>query len=169
MLHYFFSGGSRLHWVSMCTVWLSKSKWLSKYSNESVSNFVLSLKIPLWNLLGWFRRLHLWASDDWQLHNDNRLAHASHLVQSFLAKHQITHVTQPLYSPDLVPCDFWLFPKTKMTLEREEISDHRWDSGKYNGAADGDWICVRSRRAYFEGDWGVIVLCTMFLVSCVFF
>ena len=34
-------------------------------------------------------------------------------------------------------------------------------------AADGDWKnCVKSQGAYFEGDWGIIVLCTMFLVSC---
>ena len=62
----------------------------------------------------------------------------------------------------------WLlaFPKIKITFEREENSDHQWDSGKYKGAADGDWEnCVRSRGAYFEGDWGIIVLCTMFLVS----
>ena len=26
---------------------------------------------------------------------------------------QITQVTQPPYSPDLAPCDFWLFPKLK--------------------------------------------------------
>ena len=25
--------------------------------------------------------------------------------------------------------------------------------------------CVRSQGAYFEGDWGIIVLCTLFLVS----
>ena len=62
------------------------------------------------------------------------------------------------------------FPKTKITFEREEISDCQWDSGKYDGAADGDWEnCVRSQGAYFEGDWGVIVLCTMCLVSCIFF
>ena len=63
----------------------------------------------------------------------------------------------------------WLlaFPKTKITLEREEISDHQWDSGKYDGVADGNWEnCVRSQGAYFEGDRDVIVLCTMFLVSC---
>ena len=61
----------------------------------------------------------------------------------------------------------WLlaFPKTKFTFEREEISDHQWDSGKYDGAADGSWEnSVRSRRIFFEGDWGIIVLCTMFLV-----
>ena len=62
----------------------------------------------------------------------------------------------------------WLlaFPKTKITFERGEISDHQWDSGKYNGAADGDWEnCVRSQGAYFEGDWGISVLCPVFLVS----
>ena len=62
------------------------------------------------------------------------------------------------------------FPKTKITLGRDEISDCQWDSGKYDGEADADWEnYVRCQGAYFEGDWGVIVLCTMFLVSCVFF
>ena len=66
----------------------------------------------------------------------------------------------------------WLlaFLRTKIMFEREEISDHWWDSGKYGGAADGDWEnCVRSQGAYFEGAWGVDVLCTMFLVSLIFF
>ena len=65
----------------------------------------------------------------------------------------------------------WLlaFPKTKITFEREEISDCQWDSGKYNGTADGDWEnCVRSQGAYFERDSGIFVLCTMFIVSCIF-
>ena len=35
----------------------------------------------------------------------------------------------------------WLlaFPTTKITFEREEISDYWWYSGKCNGAADGEW------------------------------
>ena len=49
----------------------------------------------------------------WQLHYDNMPAHASHFVQSFLVKHQITPVTQSPYSPDLSPRGFWLFPKLK--------------------------------------------------------
>ena len=62
------------------------------------------------------------------------------------------------------------FPKTKITFEREETSDCQWDSGKYNRAADRDCKnCVRSQGAYFEGDWGVIVLRTLFLVSGIFF
>ena len=65
----------------------------------------------------------------------------------------------------------WLlaFPQTKITFEREEISDHQWVSGKLDRAADGDWEnCVRSQGAYFEGDWGIIILCAMFLVSGTF-
>ena len=62
----------------------------------------------------------------------------------------------------------WLpvFNKTKITFEREEISDRQWDSGKYDREADGDWEnCVRCQGAYFEGDRGGIVLCTVFPVS----
>ena len=95
---------------------------------------------------------------------------ASHPVQRFLAKHQITQVTQPSLQPRFGTLQLLAFPKTTITFEREEISDCRWDSGKYDRAADGDWEnSVRSQSAYFEGDWGVIILCTMFLVSCIFF
>ena len=72
--------------------------------------------------------------------------------------------------PRFVTLWFLAFPKNIIIFEREEISDHWWDSGKYNEAANGDWEnCVRSQGAYFEGDRGVIFLCTMFLVSCIFF
>ena len=58
------------------------------------------------------------------------------------------------------------FPKTKITFERWKISDSWWDVGKYEGAAYGNWEnCVRSQGAFFEEDWGIIVLYTMFLVS----
>ena len=64
----------------------------------------------IWMIL---RRPQLWATGDWQLHLDYVPARAPCLLQSFLAKHQITQVTQPHYSPYLAPCDFWLFPKLK--------------------------------------------------------
>ena len=52
----------------------------------------------------------------------------------------------PGYSAHLQPrfgaLQFLTFPKTKITFEREEISDRWWDSGKYNGTADGDWRTV---------------------------
>ena len=52
------------------------------------------------------------AASSWQ--------HAPSCITScaeVLAKHQITRVTQPPYSPDLVPCNFWLFPKLKSPLK----------------------------------------------------
>ena len=78
---------------------------------------MLSLNIPLWRLFGWFRRLQLPETGDWQLHHDNVSAHAPHLVQSFLVKHQITLMIQSCYSLDLTSCDFWLFLKRKSPLK----------------------------------------------------
>jgi hypothetical protein len=28
------------------------------------------------------------------------------------------------YKPDLTPCDFWLFPKAKISIERQEICEY---------------------------------------------
>ena len=70
------------------------------------------------------------------------------------------------YSPDLVPCDFWLFPKLKSPLKWKRFQTINEIQEKMTGAADSIWEnCVRSQGAYFEGDWAVIVLCTMVLVS----
>ena len=41
----------------------------------------------------------------------------SHLVQQFLAKHGTSQLQQPPYSPDLAPCDFFLFPRLKKVLK----------------------------------------------------
>ena len=39
------------------------------------------------------------------------------------------------------------------------------NSGRYAGREN----CISSQGAHFEGDWGIIVLCKMFLLSCIFF
>ena len=59
------------------------------------------------------------AMSNWWLaaSSDNAPAHVSQTMRSYLVKHQITQVTQPLYSPHLTPCDFWLFPKLKSPLK----------------------------------------------------
>ena len=108
------------------------------------------------------------ATGDWQLQYDNMLTCESHLMQSFLVKHQITQMTQPPLQPRFGALQLLAFPKTKITFAREEISDHWW---KYNRAAEGNWEnCLWfSQGAYFEGNWGIIVLCSMFLVSYIFF
>ncbi|EFN84215.1 hypothetical protein EAI_10003, partial [Harpegnathos saltator] len=43
--------------------------------------------------------------------------HSAHLIQAFLAKRNIPHVYQAPYSPEMAPCDFWLFPRLKMPLK----------------------------------------------------
>ena len=142
---------------------------MSKQSNKSASNFALNLNVPPQKLFGWCRKPQLWASSDRQLHHNIMPAHTSQVVQSLLVKHQITQVTQPP-QPRFGTLRLLAFSKTKTTFQREEILDHQWDSGKYDGAADGDKEnCVGSQGAYFEGDWGIIVLGTMFLVSCILF
>ena len=116
----------------------------------------------------WRKRPDLWTAKNWQLHHDNAPAHSSHLIQYFLVKHGIPVLQQLPYSPDMAPCDLWLFPKLKMALKgsrfesREEIMQnataemntipkeafqkcfrqwkHRWDK------------CVEAQGAYFEGD-----------------
>jgi len=63
------------------------------------------------------KRPPLWTNQSWVLHHDDAPAHSSFLVHNFLAKNEMTVVPQPLYSPDLAPVDFFLFPKLKSTLK----------------------------------------------------
>ena len=76
----------------------------------------------------------------------------------------INTVPQPLYSPDLAPSDFWLFPKltgcryetieemkepVKKVLDTLAQEDFHWALQKllerYNK-------CIATRGDYFEGD-----------------
>jgi len=47
----------------------------------------------------------------------NAPCHTAISVIEFLAKKGIPLVPQPPYSPDLSPCDFFLFPKLSLTLK----------------------------------------------------
>ena len=66
--------------------------------------------------------LQLWATGDWQLHHNNAPAHASRLLQNFLAKHQVTHPggSAPL-EPRFGALQLLVYPKTKITFKREEF------------------------------------------------
>ena len=59
------------------------------------------------------QRPALFISGQWHFHQDNALVHNSILVTDYLTKMGIKTVPQPPYSPDLAPCDFWLFPKLR--------------------------------------------------------
>jgi len=56
-------------------------------------------------------------ADNWMLHHDNAPCHTAISANEFLAKNGISVVPHPPYSPDLSPCDFFLFPKFKFHLK----------------------------------------------------
>ncbi|GFT43122.1 histone-lysine n-methyltransferase setmar-like protein [Trichonephila clavipes] len=104
--------------------WKFPSEPRPKKASQSRSNiksmliFFLIMRIGIWR-----KRPQLWESGDWLLHHDNAPAHTSNLVQQYLSKHSIVQLRQPPYSPDIAPCDFWLFPRLKMPLK-----GHRFDN-----------------------------------------
>ena len=60
-----------------------------------------------------WKRPALFKSGQWHFHQDHAPVHNSILVTDYLSKMGIKTVPQPPYSPDLAPCDFWLFPKLR--------------------------------------------------------
>jgi len=114
------------------------------------------------------KRPNLWKNNSWLLHHDNAPAHTSLLVREFLAKNNTVMMPQPPYSPDMAPCDFFLFPKIKRTLKGRRftsIDDIKSASLKELKAISKiefekcfeDWKkrwhkCIISNGDYFEGD-----------------
>ena len=89
------------------------------------------------------------------------------MVQEYLKESGLDVLDRPCYSPDLSPCDFWLFPRLK-----EMLAGHRFESHCGIGsavyqclqhipkedyrAAFTKWVdrckmCVKADRAYFKG------------------
>ena len=69
------------------------------------------------------KRRDLWVNDSWVLHHDNAPAHNALSVRQFVAEKNIPMLEQPPYSPDLTPCDFFLFPKLKQVLKGTHFGD----------------------------------------------
>ena len=152
--------------LSMCTVWSSHSKWLSEYSTKSAPNFALSLNIPPQNLLRWFRSLQLWG---WLAASSQQCVHSCIMSHAKIFGKTLSYPgdSAPLQPRFGAP---WLlaFPKTKITFEREEISDHQWDSEKYNRVADGDWEnCVRPKVPTLNGTVASLsyIQCFLYLLQ----
>ena len=96
----------------------------------------------------------------WIFHNDNALSHSNLIVTECLAKHETKLIAQPQHSPDLAPCDFFLFPKLNYPLRgtrHESIKAIKINSLKKLKAIPAEaykkcmenWI---NHVAYFEGD-----------------
>jgi histone-lysine N-methyltransferase SETMAR len=52
--------------------------------------------------------------------HDNAKPHVAKVVQEYLSNEGIKIIDHPPYSPDLAPCDFWLFGKIK-----QHLTDHK--------------------------------------------
>ena len=109
-----------------------------------------------------------WADNSGFLHHDNAPSHIALVLRDHFAENSTHIVPQPPYSPNLAPCDFWLFHKLKRPLRR-----HRFDTVeeiqaeskktlkaipqiKFNKCFD-DWKKrwherIISGGDYFEGD-----------------
>lgn len=114
------------------------------------------------------KRPELWKDNSWFLHHDNAPAHTSALVCDYLKKNNVNVVPQAPYSPDMAPCDFFLFPKLKLALRGkhfetvEVIKENSQRELKaitksaYKKCFE-DWkrrwkMCINSDGDYFEGD-----------------
>jgi len=110
------------------------------------------------------KRPDRWAAESRQLHHNIAPAHSSHLIQGFLAKHNIPLIRQAPYSPDMPPCDFWLLTKLKISLKgtrfesREDFMRNATAQlYKIPQEAFQQWQdrwkkCVHYQGDYFEGD-----------------
>jgi len=74
------------------------------------------------------QRVRTDIADDWVLHHDNAPAHTALSVREFLAKKNIPVLPHPPYSPDLAPCDFYLFSKLRFKLKGHHSG--RWKTYK---------------------------------------
>ena len=113
------------------------------------------------------KRPELWRSGDWFFHHDNAPVHSALRTREFMAKHSITVLPHPPYSPDLVPCDFFLSPMLKRPLKGrfETILEIKANATKeFKGIKKEAYLdcickwkhrwerCVHQEGEYFEGD-----------------
>jgi transposase len=110
----------------------------------------------------------IWRNHNWLLHHDNAPAHTSLKTTEFVTNSNMVIIPRPLYSPDLAPCDFALFPKLKMKLKGrrfETVSDiQRESQAVLDSIKEIDFYCafeplkkrwnhyLRFQGDYFEGD-----------------
>ena len=105
----------------------------------------------------------LFKSGQWHFHEDNAPVHNSILFTEYLTKMGIKTVHHPPYSPDLAPCDFWLFPKPRgcryETIEMKEAVTKVMDTltqedfhGAFQKLLEQYNKCIAAGGDYFERD-----------------
>ncbi|GBM01693.1 hypothetical protein AVEN_99734-1 [Araneus ventricosus] len=71
------------------------------------------------------KRPEKWVTNDWFLLHDNAPPHCALIVKKYLARHNVTTLEHPPYSPGLAPAYFYLFPRLKMKLKGHRFVDSK--------------------------------------------
>lgn len=86
------------------------------------------------------------------LHQDNASAHTALATREFLRTHGLQLMSHPPYSPDLAPCDFYLFPKVKDCLRGRRFASAEEAADAFDEVVEGitsaEWHCCFD--AWFE-------------------
>ena len=94
------------------------------------------------------KRRSLWEAHAWALHHDNAPAFTALSIRQFLAERNIETLEHSPYSPDLAPCDFFLFPEIKSLLKGTPFFDI--DSIKMAATTELKKILENAFQEYFE-------------------
>ena len=108
------------------------------------------------------KRLALFKSGQWHFQPDNAPVHDSIVVTDYLTKLGNKIIPHTPFSPDLVPCDLWLFPKLRgcryETIEMKVTVTKVIDTltqEDFHGAFRKlleRYRCIAAGGDYFEGD-----------------
>ena len=110
------------------------------------------------------KRPALFKSGQWHFYQDNTPVHNSILVTDNLTKMGIKTVPHPTYSPDLAPCDFWLFSKLRgyryetIDVMKEAVTKvidmltQEDFHGAFQKLLERDNKCFAAGGDYFKGD-----------------
>lgn len=109
----------------------------------------------------------LWKDHNWLLVDDNAPVHTADDTEEFRRQVRMSRGPHPPYSPDLVPCDFFLFPRMKAHLRGTRYDSLEWLKTAVNSVLDGltaqdfkscfdslqrHWqCCLDADGQYFEG------------------
>ncbi len=69
------------------------------------------------------RRPQMWMTGRWWLQHDGAPAHRANIVTRYLRATQTCVLPHPAYSPDVTPCDYWLFARIKRHLKGQRFQD----------------------------------------------
>ena len=110
------------------------------------------------------KRPDLWASGDWHLLHDNAPPHVAAKVQQYIATTGMNILPHPPYSPNLSPCDYFLFPRVKFALKGDRFADIEEVQSASQNALRGipekqfhdslyhlENRCINAGGDYFEG------------------